>query len=398
MPPPVPSRFSLIAILAVVAGMGPMSIQIVVPLLPRIEATFAAGHAFTQIALSGALVAMAIAPLGYGPAADRFGRRPVLLFGIGAFVVGSALCFWAPSAWVLIAGRIVQAVGGAAGAVVSRTILRDLYSREESAKALSYMLSMVVLAPLLTPVLGGLIADAIDWHWAFAFTLGLGVAALAFTLVAIPETRPARRATNFLREMRTAFPALLRSPGFLAYAAYAAGGMGAFQAMAGGVPFLGAQYFGWTPTEFALHYMIMPISFMVGTFLSARLTQRVGIDRMILRASVGGAVAALAIPALFAAGYVTPWAIFGPGCVLGVFNGLSMPNAQAGGVSVNPAMAGSASGLMMFMQMTGGAVFAQAAGMLPHDTPIAIALLIASAAVFAAVAFSGLMTLARRRA
>lgn len=392
----VSSRLPLIAVLAVVAGMGPMAIQIVVPLLPRIEATFGAGPAFTQLALSGALVAMAVAPLGYGPAADRFGRRPVLLFGVGAFVVGSALCAWAPSATVLILGRLVQATGGAAGAVISRAILRDLYSREESARLLGYMLSLVVLAPLLSPVLGGLLADWFDWHWAFAFTLGLGAAALVCTWFAIPETRAPRPGVAFFREMRSAFPLLLRMPAFLAYAAYAAGGMGSFLAMAGGVPFLGARYFGWSPSQFAVHYMVMPASFMVGTFLSARLTRHIGIDRMIRYASAGGAVAALFIPAFFAAGYVTPWAIFVPGCLMGICHGLAMPNAQAGGVSVNPSIAGSASGLMMFLQMTGGAVFAQAAGMLPHDAPLAMAVLIAAAATLAACGFSALSYRARR--
>lgn len=394
---PVSSRLPLIAVLAVVAGMGPMSIQIVVPLLPRIEATFGAGPAFTQLALSGALVAMAIAPLGYGPAADRFGRRPVLLFGVGAFVAGSALCAWAPSAWVLIVGRLVQATGGAAGAVVSRAILRDLYSREDAARLLGYMLSLVVLAPLLAPVLGGLLADLFDWHWAFAFTLALGAAALACTWFAIPETHTPRLGVSFFREIRTAFPLLLRTPAFLAYAAYVSGAMGAFLAMAGGVPFIGALYFGWTPTEFALHYTVMPISFLVGTFLSARLTRRIGMDRMIGRASAAGAIAALTIPVLFATGHVTPWAIFGPGFVMGVCQGLSMPNAQAGGVSVNPAIAGSAAGLLMFLQMTGGAAFAQLAGMVPHDRPLTVALLIAFAAVFAACGFAAMMRVARRR-
>ena len=146
--------------------------------------------------------------------------------------------------------------------------------------------------------------------------------------------------------------------------------------VAGGVPFLMADVFQRSPAAFGMFFMMMSGSFLIGTVISSRITLRVGLDRMIQIGSTGSMVAALFVPALFLADVQSPWAIFIPGIIMGIFHGLAMPNAQAGAVSVNPQVAGSASGLTMFLQMTIGAAFGQAAGMLPHDSGLPIAILI----------------------
>src|SRR3546814_20209666 len=106
---------------------------------------------------------MAFATLGFGPASDRYGRKPALLVGIVLYIIGSALCVWAPTIEILIAGRIVQAIGGAAGIVISRAIIRDRFSRAQTASIIGYVMSVVVIAPILAPVIGGFLAELFGW-------------------------------------------------------------------------------------------------------------------------------------------------------------------------------------------------------------------------------------------
>ena len=173
--------------------------------------------------------------------------------------------------------------------------------------------------------------------------------------------------------------------------------MGMFMVVAGGVPFLMVEVFDRTPFAFGLFFMCLTVSFLTGTLISSRVTERVGLDRMVRVGSSGAALAAITIPALFLAGLSTPWTIFVPGIFVGLFHGLAMPNAQAGGVSVNPQVAGSASGLMTFLQMSIGAGFGQVAGMLPHESPLPVAILIAVAGLGGFLVYNVPMYLTRKR-
>lgn len=392
-----PRHIKLVLILALVSGLGPITIHVILPVLPEIQRVFAASSAVTQLTLTLGVLAMAVSTIGYGPAADRFGRKPVLLVGLLLFILGSGLCIWSPNIETLIFGRVVQAVGGAAGMVVARATIRDMFSREDSARMIGQVMSIVVISPIVSPVIGGLIVQFAGWQYVFILTAIMGLVTLTFALPNIRETRVANAQTSSLAQTFRAFPSLLRDPAFLAYAGYAGCGMGVFMVVAGGVPFLMADLFQRSPAAFGLFFMMMSGSFLIGTVISSRITLRVGLDRMVRIGSTGSMVAALFVPALFLAGIQTPWAIFLPGMVMGVFHGLAMPNAQAGAVSVNPQVAGSASGLTMFLQMTIGAAFGQAAGMLPHDSALPVAILIALAGLGGFLAYNGTLFFARRR-
>tara|TARA_R110002110_G_scaffold2756_5_gene13395 strand:- start:6283 stop:7479 length:1197 start_codon:yes stop_codon:yes gene_type:complete len=392
-----PRNIKLVLILALVSGLGPITIHVILPVLPEIQRVFTASSAVTQLTLTLGVLAMAISTIGYGPAADRFGRKPVLLLGLVLFIVGSGICIWSPNIEVLIFGRIVQAVGGAAGMVVSRATIRDMFSREDSARMIGQVMSIVVISPIISPVIGGFIVQFAGWQYVFILTAIMGLVTLVFALPNIRETRVANAQTNSLAQTFRAFPVLLRDPAFMAYAGYAGCGMGMFMVVAGGVPFLMADVFQRSPAAFGLFFMLMSGSFLVGTIISSRITVRMGLDRMVRIGSTGAMVASLFVPALFLAGVQTPWAIFLPGIFVGAFHGLAMPNAQAGAVSVNPQVAGSASGLTMFLQMSIGAAFGQAAGMLPHDSALPVAILIGIAGLGGFLAYNGTMFLARQR-
>jgi len=391
----MPRNFRFVALLALMSGLAPISIHILLPVLPEIERAFGRGSGISQLTLSLGLVAMAVSTIAYGPAADRFGRKPVLLFGLAIFVVGSLLCFWSPNIEVLIFGRVVQAAGGAAGMVVSRAIVRDVYSREESAQIIGYMMSMIILAPIFAPLIGAFLTEFFGWRSVFIFTTVAGVIALAFTVLGYRETPRTVAGGSLFREMVTAFPILLKNPAFLAYTGYASFGVGLFMTFSGGLPFLMVNLFERPPSDFGLFIMMIMTGFLTGTFLSTRLTPKVGIDNMIRLASGASFLIGMSIPVLFWMGYVSPWSLFGPGAVMAICHGLSMPNAQAGGVSVNPTIAGSASGLLIFIQMSVGASFAQLAGMIPTDTPFPIIVQICTAAFLAFASFTLLMWVRR---
>lgn len=378
----------LIAILALVASLGPITIHIIVPVLPEIEREFAAGSAVIQLSLTLGLIALATGTLLHGSASDRWGRKPVLLGGLGLFFIGSMLCVWAPSVDVLIAGRVIQSFGGAAGLVVSRAIVRDLFPRDEAARMIGYMLSVVVLAPMLAPLIGGYLTEYVGWHMVFVFAAGLAAVALFVGVPLLPETAGGNRARSggLLAEMRHAYPVLLRTPQFLAYVIYAGSGMGMFLCYVGGMPYLMDKLFHQPPTEIGHYLALLSGSFMIGTFLSTRITQFFGgLDGMIRRASALVALSSFGVPAALYFWQVSPLAIFGPALGMGLFHGLAMPNAQAGAVSIKPSIAGSASGLMMFIQILIGSAFAQIAGIIPHTSPwpLTAMILVASIGAFA---------------
>jgi DHA1 family bicyclomycin/chloramphenicol resistance-like MFS transporter len=229
----------------------------------------------------------------------------------------------------------------------------------------------------------------------FLFAAAMGVVAFVFTAPGYRETHQPTRGGSVLTEMRTAFPVLLKNPAFLAYTGYASFGVGLFMTFAGGLPFLMVKVFDRPPSQFGLFFMMIMTGFMVGTFLSTRLTPRIGIDNMIRLASGTSFLLGLVILGRFLGGQISHWSIFLPGAGMAVCHGLSMPNAQAGGVSVNPTIAGSASGLLIFIQMTIGAGFAQLAGMIPTDTPFPVIVQICVAAALAFGSFTLLMWLRR---
>ena len=363
--------FRFIAVLALVASLGSVTIHIIVPVLPEIARAFGASDAVTQLTLTLGLIAMAAGTLVHGPASDRFGRKPVLVGGLGLFFLGSAICVWSPTIEILVIGRIFQSFGGAAGLVVSRAIVRDLYSRDEAARILGYMISVVVLAPMLAPLAGGYLAEYFGWHTVFLFAAALALVSLVVAVPLLPETGGQRRSASsgLLGEMWFAFPILLRTPQFMAYAIYAGCGMGMFLCFVGGMPYVMVELFDRPPSEIGWYLALLSGSFMVGTLLSTRLTHFYGIDGTVRRASVMVFLFSLAVPAALWLGPLSPLAFFLPAIGMGVFHGLAMPNAQTGAVSVNPAVTGSASGLLMFLQISIGSGFAQIAGIIPKSTP-----------------------------
>jgi DHA1 family bicyclomycin/chloramphenicol resistance-like MFS transporter len=275
------TSLSFLLLLAGLTALAPFSLQIFLPALPMIQADFAVSPAVAQLALSLSLLANACATLTYGPLSDRFGRRPVLLAGLGAFVAGSALCALAPTIGTLIAARVLQAVGAAAGMVLARAIVRDTHDRERSASVIAYLTTAMVVAPMLAPTIGALLIDLVSWRATFVLVTLVGVAVTWRTGTRLMETRAGSRGGGWSGIWRGA-GSLLRNPAFAAYALQSTFAIAVFFSFIAGAPYFMIDMLGRSATEYGLYFILVSGGFMAGNLLAARITLRVGIDRMIL--------------------------------------------------------------------------------------------------------------------
>jgi DHA1 family bicyclomycin/chloramphenicol resistance-like MFS transporter len=364
----IKSRLFLVTLVAATA-LGPLAMQIFLPSLPLIQSDLGVSAATAQLVLSLSMVAISFSLLVYGPLSDRFGRRPLLILGLVLFLVGSLVGALAPNITTLVVGRTIQAVGGAAGLVLTRTIIRDIYGRERAASMIAYVTTAMVIAPMLAPAIGGVINDHFGWRANFVFVGLAGILVTFLVIARLPETHDERAAFAGLRNMIAVFAQLLGNREFRGFTLQSSFAIATFFSFAAAAPYVVIVVMGRPASMYGVFFIVISFSFMVGNFIAGRISERVGVERMVFLGSglaVSGTL--LSLVCLLTFGWV-PWSLFGPIVLLGLGNGMSMPNAIAGAISVDPRVAGSASGLAGFLQMLVAALFAQLAGMWQNGTP-----------------------------
>ena len=377
-----------LVILVGATALGPLAMQIFLPSLPLIQSDLGVSAATAQLVLSVSIVAIAFSLLIYGPLSDRFGRRPLLILGLALFLAGSLIGTLAPSIAILVAGRTIQAVGGAAGLVLTRTIIRDVYGRERAASMIAYVTTAMVIAPMLAPAIGGIINDHFGWRANFAFVGLAGILVIALVVARLPETHQVRESFAGVRNMIAVFARLLRNREFRAFTLQSSFAIATFFSFAAAAPYVVIVVMDRPASMYGAFFIIISGAFMVGNFIAGRISERVGVERMVLLGSglaVSGTV--LSLVCLLTIGWV-PWSLFGPIVLLGLGNGMSMPNAIAGAISVDPRVAGAASGLAGFLQMLVAALFAQLAGMWQNGTPYPMIGFMIAAAILSLIAFA----------
>ena len=376
-----------LVLLVGLSALAPLSLQIFLPALPAIQRHFEVTPGVAQLALSLSILANAVATLAFGPLSDRFGRRPALLAGLVAFVIGSALAAVAPTIELLIAARILQAVGGAAGMVLARAIVRDLFEREKAASVIAYMTTAMVVVPMLAPVLGAVLVDVSGWRAIFVVVVMAGLLLLWQAQGRLLETRRAGTGAGGWSGMLTASLRLMRLPAFWSYALQSTFSIALFFAFISGAPYFVIDVLGRPATEYGLYFIMVSAGYMAGNLVAARHAQRVGVDRLILLGAIGALAAALLTVGLLVGLPWSPITLFAP-MLLGAFsNGMSMPNAQAGVISVDPLLAGTAAGVAGFLQMTTAALVSQAVGMLQNGTPYPMIACMTACALLALLGF-----------
>ena len=356
------SRRPPILALIAISALSPFAINAVLPSMPAIETAFRTNYSRVQLILSLFLASVAVSQIVIGPLSDRFGRRPVLLGGFAIFIGASIAATVAPSIEALIGLRIMQGAAGCVGIVLGRAIVRDLFDRRQAASMLGYVTMGLAVAPMLAPSIGGVLQQLFGWTAVFWFMGAFGAACLAVTWRLIPETNLRPSPELSFRSLFSDFGRLLREPDFLLFSASSSLSSGVFFAFLGGAPYVSERILHLTPAVYGVWFATAALGYSAGSFLAARFTERFGVARMILGGSALALVAACLPVLLLQFGVHGAAAIFLPMIVTGIANGLTLPSAVSGAVSVRPEIAGAASGLSGAAQIGTGAVLSAAAG------------------------------------
>ena len=365
-----PARPSF-AILVAISAIGPLAMNILVPSMPGLEKSFGVSYGTVQLTLTLYLIGMAVCQLIYGPASDRYGRRPMLLAGLMLFFVASLAAALAPNIHLLIAARLVQAIGGSSGIVLARAMVRDVYSREKSASMISYITMAFVVAPMIAPVLGGLLEQYASWRAGFWLLATCGAVVLAAAWRFLPETHVNRHHDASFGFIANA-GVLVTHLRFCTYALTLAFCSAIYYAFLGGAPHLAMDIMKLSPLEYGLWFSSISATYIVANFLSGRYTQRLGLDRMIF---IGNLIALLScLFGLVAAlgDWLTPATLFLPVAIAGFGNGFTLPNGTAAAISVEPRMTGSAAGWAGFTQMVIGSSASQLVGSWQDGFPMLV--------------------------
>lgn len=393
-----PAPIGLIVLLMAMSAIGPVSLNILVPATPALAVLYDTSIATVQLTLSLYLFGLAISQLFLGPLSDRFGRKPVLLAGLGITAVASFGAMFATSIGMLIVFRTLQALGASSGLVIGRAVIRDLYSRERSAAMIGLVTTVMVVAPMLAPMVGGLIDTHFGWEYTFALVGAAAASVMVWAMLSLPETRPDHVTGGGVRYIIGESRELLADRRFLGYVLVCALGTSSYFAFLGAGPHVVVSMMARTSAEYGLWFMLSAASFMVGNFITTRAVQRYGVDRMIavgLVFQMIGAVGTIAAVWLFPDG--GPMTIFLPQVAMSIGNGIFLPNCVAGAVSVRPQAAGTASGITGFMQMSIGATAAQVMSHLVATATTAMPLAIVMAIVSVAATLAFYALLRRRR-
>ena len=360
-----PGTFALTALLAAMTAIGPLTTDMYLPSLPDIAQMLGATTAQVQLTVSSYLVGFAVGQIVYGPVSDRHGRKPVLFAAIVLYCAATLACALSTSIDMLIAARFVQALGGAGDIVLARAIVRDLYAGARAGRELSLIGGVMALAPVLAPLIGGVLQTGFGWRSVVFTLLGAGLLSAAVIVPLMPETLSVRASepvspTTMLRSYRV----LARNPAYLAYLGLASTSFAGLFAWISGSSFVLQYLYGLTPFQFGVAFAVGSVGYMIGTTYAARLVMRLGIDRTLgvgcAAMAIGGVgmMLAIAFGLTSAASIVLPMALYLGGM------GMVLPQAFAGAMTPFPERAGAASALLGFIQQTGSALCGAVVGWL----------------------------------
>lgn len=352
-----PSIFTLI----VLTGLGALSMNIFLPSLPQMAEYFEAEYAVVQLSVALYLGVNAALQLLVGPLSDRYGRRPVMLAGLAIYSVATLGCLWAPDVVTFLIFRMIQA-SVVVGLVLGRAVVRDLYPRDQAASMIGYVTMGMAIVPMVGPVIGGALGQAFGWKANFWLLFAAGI--VIFALAWADQGETARKGQGRLRDQFAQYPVLLRSRRFWGYGLSSTFASGAFFAYLGGAPLVGARVFGLEPALLGLFFGAPALGYFFGNFISGRYSVRIGIDRMILWGSFITFAGLCFGLGLFILGFKTATMFFGSMTFVGLGNGMVLPNATSGMMSIRPDLAGTASGLGGSIMLAGGASLSALSGVL----------------------------------
>ena len=381
--------FGLALLLTTLVALGPLSTDLYLPALPTLTRDFSTSVADVQLTLSVFLAGFAMAQIAYGPLSDRFGRRPVLLAGLVIYLIASIACMFAPNIEALIAARFLQALGACAGPVLGRAIVRDVYGPAQAARVLAYISGAMAVAPMLGPVLGGWLTVLFGWRANFAaLVLFSAVQGLATAMLLGESNAHKDPDATRLGRMAANFGALLAARqyrGYLLCFSFAYAGLFSFIS---GSSFVLINLHGLSPQWYGASFGFVVAGYISGTLLSGRFTLRLGTRRMVLIGALLAMLSGCVMAGLGLAGASSLWAILLPMFSYMIATGIVMPNAIGGALAPYPKMAGAASALLGFVQMSLAAVVGIAVGHSYDQTSLPMAFAIALCGVLVLVCYT----------
>ncbi|MCV7301442.1 multidrug effflux MFS transporter [Mycobacterium barrassiae] len=383
-----PGRVRMVIILGLMVALGPLTIDMYLPALPKIGEDLGVSSSVAQLTLTGTLAGLALGQLIVGPLSDSLGRRRPLMAGIVLHMLASLLCLFAPNVAVLGVARLLQGVGAAAAMVVAFAVVGDLFAESAAATVISRIMLVLGAAPVIAPSLGAVVLLKASWHWVFAVLVVMAGALLLVAALALPETLPEKhRRPLHVRSIGATYIEVLRDVRFVVLALVAALGMSGLFAYISGAAFVLQGHYGLDQQVFALVFGAGAFALIGATQFNVVLLRRFPPQRIALwalaAASASGAVfVGLAVThtgGLF--GFVLPvWAILGA-------MGLVIPNAPAVALSRHPDAAGTAAAVLGAAQFGLGAAIAPLVGVLGNDE-FALALVMTVGMVIALFALS----------
>lgn len=391
-------RLTLTLLLGLLVSFAPITIDLYLPALPVMTADLMTNTESMQLTLSVYMVGFALAQTFFGPISDRFGRKPTILIGTSVYLIASVACALATSVEQLIIFRLFQSIGAAAAPVVARAVVRDIFTREEAAKTYAVVTTVTAIAPVVAPVLGGVIVVWLGWRANFWVLTGFGTTAMLLVIFLLPETNrvPDPSATRFSR-MLINFATMLRNRAYLGYLLTVMGTFGGLFAYLIGASFVLVGELGMTELEFGISFSGASVGFMGGAFLGSRIVRRLGIERMCLIGTAFTALAGTLILSLIWGGTVTAASVMIPTVIYFFGMGLSQPNIQAGAISPFPHMAGAAASLLGLAQYVSAGIFSIVIGIFAFDPTLLLATVMGGAGIFAFVIFATMIWLPMRR-
>ena len=390
----VPFLLLLIAISAI----GPLALNGVLPATTAIIADLSTRYEVVQLVLTVFLLASLVSQLILGPAADRIGRRPVMLGSLCVFVLGSLTCAVATSVELLLFGRFLQGFGGAVCVFLPRTIVRDVSSEARAASLIGYMTTAMMVAPLFGPALGGWITDSASWRFMYVSLAVLGVTLCIATHRYQIETLASLisdDASTLSLANSSLFASsgiLLKNPAFLACICMQAGAVGVYYSFLSGAPYVAMESRGLSASTYGIWFSMVAVGYLSGNLVAGKFSEQLGVHRMILWGfapfMVGVGLFWLLLPLHH------PLALFLPMQLVAFSNGMSLPSMFSVAMSIRPDLAASASGLAGSAQTAFGVVLTLIIGFaLPYGDAWMFVLLTASAGL----SLVGLLWMLRQR-
>ena len=346
------------------AGMAALSMNIFLPSLPGMTAYFDTTYAIMNLSISMYLAFTALLQLFIGPISDRVGRRPVVLISFAIFFIATIGCLLSTSIEVFLIFRMLQAFI-VTGMVLSRAIVRDIVEDEKAASMIGYVTMGMAIVPMFAPAIGGFLNDLFGWKANFSMLLFIGIIIAALAYFDLGETNN-NISKGFSKQFKE-YPELFKSKRFWAYCFTTVFASGSFFSFIGGAPFVSTNSFELSSSAFGIYFGVTTLGYVVGSFISGKFSERFGIHFMLLQGSWITALGLFLSLFIFWLGFGSAMVFFGCMILAGVGNGMVLPNANAGLLSVRPSLAGSASGIGGAIMLGGGAFLAYLAGLISTE-------------------------------